>query len=150
MSEAAITAEILALLATIPNSEWSKNHGSAYGKRGRPDIQGTIRDSYEPGDGLHRLHCLGRTFAFEVKTKKGEVTSWQQRRLEELRKAGAVAEVVRSARAAADVLERYGIRTASLAEAKSSRHGERLTPTSLRKLLKHDAPGARRRPKRAG
>lgn len=149
MSEAAITAEILALLATVPDSEWSKNHGSAYGKRGRPDIQGTVRDSYEPGE-LHRIHCLGRTFAFEVKTEKGEVTSWQQRKLEELRSAGAVAEVVRSARDVESVLARHGIRTASPAGRKSSPRGERLTPTSLRKLLKSDERAGRPRPKRAG
>lgn len=152
MTEADLTDAILDLLRTIPNSEWSKNHGSFYGKRGRPDIQGTIRDSYEPPEpgSLHRLHCLGRTFAFEVKTEKGVVSKWQSRVLNELRSAGAVAEVVKTVRDVESVLALHGIPTARPATAKSSAPGERLTPTSLRKLLKSDASGARRTRKRAG
>lgn len=149
MTEAEITESILELLRTIPESKWSKNHGSLYGERGRPDIQGTIRDSYEPPEpgSLHRLHCLGRTFAFEVKTEKGVLSKWQVKALAELRAAGAVAEVARTVRDVANVLALHGIRTAPSAEVRSSSPGARLTPTSLRKLLKSDVSAARPAPK---
>lgn len=149
MSEAAITEAILRLLRTIPESKWSKNHGSPYGERGRPDIQGTIRDSYEPPEpgSLHRLHCLGRTFAFEVKTEKGRLTSWQVKALAELKAAGAVAEVVRTVRDVENVLALHGIRTAPRVEVRSFEPGVRLTPGSLRKLLNSAAPSARPAPR---
>lgn len=124
-SESAITQEILSILRLIPHSSWDKNHGSPYGTRGRPDIEGCVLFSGEYDDPEQNK---GRHFAFEVKTEKGELTPWQEKKLQDLKNAGAVAEIVRSVEETVRILESHGIPIASIA----TEHGRRLGTTSTR------------------
>ena len=80
------------LRTKYPSSFWTKIHGSAYQRAGLPDIIG-----------CHQ----GRFVAFEVKVpgKEHTVTALQRYTLEELTKAGALAEMITSVEEAEDYLK---------------------------------------------
>jgi hypothetical protein len=81
MKESEIITAIKAYLKTVPDCFYWKEHGGVYSQSGIPDL----------------IVCLkGRFIAFEVKTEKGKVSALQEITLRRIRKAGGIAEVVRS------------------------------------------------------
>ena len=81
MLEKDIVKQIKTYLKGIPSCFCFKEHGGPYGQTGLPDI----------------IVCLsGRFIALEVKTETGKTTALQELTLKEIRKAGGIAEVVRS------------------------------------------------------
>ena len=81
MLEREIISQIRNYLKTVSDCYYFKNHGGAFGQGGLPDL----------------CLCLGGRFiALEVKTERGKTTVLQQMTLNKIRKAGGVAEVVRS------------------------------------------------------
>jgi hypothetical protein len=81
MTEAGIVEKIKAYLKTVPGCFFYKNHGGAYGTAGLPDL----------------VICFkGRFAALEVKTATGKPTVLQEITLDRIRKAGGIAEIVRS------------------------------------------------------
>jgi hypothetical protein len=80
MKERQLTKLIMSYLRRLPNSSWKKIRGSM-GMRGILDIIGC----YE-----------GRYVELEVKTDRGRLSPLQQARIEEIRRAGGIAEVVKS------------------------------------------------------
>jgi Holliday junction resolvase len=91
MSEAAIVRGILKLLAERGWLAW-KNHGNAFTLAGLPDIQ---------------AHKRGRPSVFIEAKRPGEKPKpIQTHRIEQLREAGCVAEVIYSKAEAAELLDR--------------------------------------------
>ena len=80
-SERAIVKAILAYLNGLPGCLARKRWGGGLGVAGDPDITGCLN---------------GRHFEFEVKRPGEQPTPLQMRRLDEWRRAGAVAAVVTS------------------------------------------------------
>ncbi len=80
LTERELTKLIMDYLKWIPNSTFKKIRGSM-GMRGILDIIGCWN---------------GRYVEIEVKTERGRLTPWQKARIEQIRAAGGVAEVVRS------------------------------------------------------
>ncbi|MGE5446106.1 MAG: VRR-NUC domain-containing protein [Ignavibacteriales bacterium] len=80
MTEHELTKLIMDYLKWVPNSSFKKIRGSM-GMRGILDIIGCWE---------------GRYIELEVKTGKGKLSPEQRSRIEEIRKAGGMAEVVRS------------------------------------------------------
>jgi len=64
---------------------YKKNHGDIYSKKGEPDLEVMIPVGPPP---------LVKKYYFEVKKLCGRTTPLQLHRIEQLRKAGAIAEVV--------------------------------------------------------
>jgi hypothetical protein len=81
MKESSLVERILKTLNSIPKCKAIKRHGSAYGRRGEPDITGSFC-------GLH--------FELEVKVPGGKLTKLQELRLKEWEKSGAIVSVVYS------------------------------------------------------
>lgn len=90
MKEKNIVKQIQEYLKTKENIYFWKNHGNQYSKIGLPDIMVVEK---------------GKLYAFEVKTDKGKPTEKQIYEIELLRKAGAVAEIVRSKEEVQKILE---------------------------------------------
>lgn len=81
MKEKTIENKIKAYLKTIDGLYFFKEHGGLYGTAGVPDI----------------ICCYkGLFIAFEVKTDDGKTTALQEATIKRIRKAGGIAEVVRS------------------------------------------------------
>lgn len=78
--ERTITTKIMEYLRARGAFVW-KQHGGPMQMRGLPDVMAVLG---------------GRLYAFEVKTEHGRTTKIQEKRIEDLRKAGATAAVVRS------------------------------------------------------
>jgi hypothetical protein len=91
MTESALTASILRRLAREPECYAVKRHGSAWGRRGEPDVYGCYR---------------GRAFVLEVKApgRAGTLTVLQGRALAAWRAAGAISAVVESVEEALQAL----------------------------------------------
>ena len=93
MREADIVRAILTHLRSLPDSFCWKAHGGMYGTAGLPDI----------------IACVGgRFYGFEVKTEKGRPTALQEATIRKIRKAGGVAEIVRSVEDVRRVLDTAG------------------------------------------
>lgn len=93
MREADIVRAILTHLRSLPDSFCWKEHGGMYGTAGLPDI----------------IACVGgRFYGFEVKTEKGRPTALQEATIRKIRKAGGVAEIVRSVEDVRRVLDTAG------------------------------------------
>jgi penicillin-binding protein-related factor A (putative recombinase) len=90
--EATITKQIVRILRARPNLWFVKTHGGAMQSAGLPDIIGCYR---------------GKFFAFEVKRPGNKATMLQDIVLQQIMKAGGIAQVVYSAREA--VLALIGI-----------------------------------------
>ena len=81
MSEAQLIKKIREFLKKQPECFFWKEHGGQYGTTGIPDV----------------IVCYkGRFVAFEAKVGKNTTTKLQDYTIEEIRKAGGIAEVVRS------------------------------------------------------
>lgn len=81
MKEKSIENKIKAYLKTIDSLFFFKEHGGLYGTAGVPDI----------------ICChKGQFIAFEVKAESGNATALQDATIKRIRKAGGIAEVVRS------------------------------------------------------
>lgn len=81
MKEKSIENKIKAYLKTIDSLFFFKEHGGLYGTAGVPDI----------------ICCYkGLFIAFEVKTDDGKTTALQDATIKRIRKAGGIAEIVRS------------------------------------------------------
>ena len=81
MKEKSIENKIKAYLKTIDSLFFFKEHGGLYGTAGVPDI----------------ICCYkGLFIAFEVKTNDGKTTALQDATIKRIRKAGGIAEIVRS------------------------------------------------------
>ena len=92
MNEAGIIGRIRKYLRTVDGLFFWKEHGGQYGTGGIPDI----------------IVCYqGRFIAFECKTDKGKVTTLQEATIKQIRAAGGIAEVVRSAEEVKAILEKY-------------------------------------------
>ena len=92
--ENAIVQKILKFLIQLPGCVARKRWGGGMGVAGDPDITG----------------CLdGRHFEFEVKRPGQRPTPLQARRLEEWRRAGALAAVVNSQEDVQGILESEGL-----------------------------------------
>lgn len=92
--ESSIVKSIIDLFKQIPDSWWMKNHGSAYTRRGIPDV--------------FFVHG-GRLFAFEVKQPGEKPTRLQEIEMTKLRQAGAIVSVPHSANDVRRVLEEAGV-----------------------------------------
>ena len=92
--ESAITKSIIDLFNQIPGSWWMKKHGSAWGRRGVPDVFFVFG---------------GRFFAFEVKQPGEQPTRLQRIEASKLRMAGAIAQVVHSANDVRSILSGAGV-----------------------------------------
>ena len=81
--EEAIVAAIVRRFKREPNLWFTKNHGTAFGRRGIPDLTGCYR---------------GRMFGLEVKRpgRKHEVSKLQELELQRIANAGGLAAVVES------------------------------------------------------
>jgi len=82
MLESTITKKIMTELRKYPGAWVNKNHGSAFTRRGIPDIT---------------FIWMGRTFFFEVKRPFNLPTNAQLHQIKLLNRAGAIANVVYSA-----------------------------------------------------
>ncbi|HPU62385.1 MAG TPA: VRR-NUC domain-containing protein [Bacillota bacterium] len=91
--ESAIVASIMRYLSTLPDAYYRKTHGNQFSGRGWPDIE---------------LVYQGRFYGLEVKTAKGRATPLQLWRLEKIRAAGGIGEVVTSVEQVKDLIERTG------------------------------------------
>ena len=81
MKEKSIENKIKAYLKTIDSLFFFKEHGGLYGTAGVPDI----------------ICCYkGLFIAFEVKTEDGKATALQDATIKRIKKAGGIAEIVRS------------------------------------------------------
>lgn len=81
MKEKTIENKIKAYLKTIDGLYFFKEHGGLYGTAGVPDI----------------ICCYkGKFIALEVKTDDGKTTALQDATIKRIRKAGGIAEIVRS------------------------------------------------------
>jgi Holliday junction resolvase len=81
MKESEIVQRIKVYLKTVKGCFAWKEHGGQFGVAGIPDI----------------IACIGGRFvAFEVKTDNGKATALQEITIRKIRKAGGIAEVVRS------------------------------------------------------
>lgn len=95
--ERTIVRQIMRMLQTVPNSYALKIHGSAFQRRGVPDIMFLV---------YWRTPLI---FFFEVKRLDEKATEAQWVQLERLQRAGAIAEVVYSKDEVHDLLRHYGI-----------------------------------------
>lgn len=94
MKETDLIIKIKQYLKTVDNCFYWKEHGSQFGQAGIPDI----------------IICLnGRFIALEVKTEKGKVSVLQEVILRKIRKAGGIAEVVRSVEGVRRIIEEIKI-----------------------------------------
>lgn len=90
MKEKSIENKIKAYLKTIDSLFFFKEHGGLYGTAGVPDI----------------ICCYkGLFIAFEVKTDDGKTTALQDATIKRIRKAGGIAEVVRSVEEVKRIIE---------------------------------------------
>lgn len=90
MKEKAIENKIKAYLKTIGGLFFFKEHGGLYGTAGVPDI----------------ICCYkGLFIAFEVKAESGKATALQDATIQRIRKAGGIAEVVRSVEEVKRIIE---------------------------------------------
>lgn len=81
MKEKSIENKIKAYLKTIDSLFFFKEHGGLYGTAGVPDI----------------ICCYKGSFiTLEVKTEDGKTTALQDATIKRIRKAGGIAEIVRS------------------------------------------------------
>lgn len=81
MKEKAIENKIKSYLKTIDGLYFFKEHGGLYGTAGVPDI----------------ICCYKGLFvALEVKAEDGNATTLQNATIKRIRKAGGIAEIVRS------------------------------------------------------
>ena len=72
--------DVLFFLRKVVGGHWIKIHASAYQLEGEPDIVGVYN---------------GKFYAFELKQGKYQATELQLYKLEQIRKAGGIAEVIR-------------------------------------------------------
>lgn len=85
-----VVVKIMKYINALPNGKAINIHGSVYSEKGTPDIIG----------------CIGSKFvAFECKKKGGKPTEIQKYRIEQWRKAGAIAHIVYSLDEAKEVLQ---------------------------------------------
>ena len=90
MKEKTIENKIKTYLKTIDGLYFFKEHGGLYGTAGVPDI----------------ICCYkGLFIAFEVKAESGKATSLQDATIKRIRKAGGIAEVVRSVEEVKRIIE---------------------------------------------
>ena len=90
MKEKATENKIKAYLKTIDGLYFFKEHGGLYGTAGVPDI----------------ICCYkGLFIAFEVKAEDGKATVLQDATIKRIRKAGGIAEVVRSVEEVKRIIE---------------------------------------------
>lgn len=81
MSEAQLVTNIRKYLQTLPDCFFWKEHGGQYGTAGIPDI----------------IVCYkGRFYGLEAKVGRNKPTRLQEITIEQIRRAGGIAEVVRS------------------------------------------------------
>ena len=91
MKESEIISAVKEYLKTVEGCFFWKEHGGQFGQAGLPDL----------------IVCLnGRFIAFEVKAEKGKTTVLQEVTLRKIRKAGGIAEVVRSVEDAKAVIKK--------------------------------------------
>ena len=100
-SERELTKRIEKMLRRIPNSFCMKLWVSAFTCAGMPDLMF-----------IHN----GRSFFFEVKLPRGKVSPLQKQRMEEVKCAGAVVDVVRSVEDVKNALEKAGVTFGNCAE----------------------------------
>jgi hypothetical protein len=108
-----ITDSIMRMLKKIPHSFALKIHGSAYQRRGMPDIMFLVtraRVVYGRADMPESLVWMSATFFFEVKVPGKKATKLQAETLKRLWAAGAKAEVVYSKSDVREILEANGVR----------------------------------------
>ena len=98
MSEAAITAQIMAMLKRVPRSFVLKTHGGPMQQAGLPDIL---------------FWCGSVSAAFEVKVPGNRATPLQAHTISRMCGAGVSASVVNSVEQVRDVLAALGIRLPS-------------------------------------
>lgn len=92
MKEKAIENKIKQYLKTVEDLYFFKEHGGLYGTAGVPDI----------------ICCYkGRFIALEVKAPDGKATALQDATIKRIRKAGGVAEVVRSVEEAKEIITKF-------------------------------------------
>ncbi|MBP3200170.1 MAG: VRR-NUC domain-containing protein [Lachnospiraceae bacterium] len=90
MKEKTIENKIKTYLKTIDGLYFFKEHGGLYGTAGVPDI----------------ICCYkGLFIAFEVKAESGKATALQDATIKRIRKAGGIAEVVRSVEEVKRIIE---------------------------------------------
>lgn len=90
--EAAVVASIMRYLATLPQCRVEKTQGTRKGRRGKPDLSGTL---------------AGRSFYLEVKRPGKEATPLQAAMLEHWRQVGAIVGVVHSVEEVQRLLSPY-------------------------------------------
>lgn len=95
-SEKAITGRIMDYLNDLDQCFCHKTHGGYFeGMKGKPDITGVIK---------------GRRFDFEVKADEDcEATPVQKAVIRKFRRAGGIAEVVRSVNEVEKILKKEGL-----------------------------------------
>ena len=92
MREKAIENKIKQYLKTVEDLYFFKEHGGLYGTAGVPDI----------------ICCYkGQFIALEVKAPDGKATALQDATIKRIRKAGGVAEVVRSVEEAKEIITKF-------------------------------------------
>lgn len=92
MREKAIENKIKQYLKTVEDLYFFKEHGGLYGTAGVPDI----------------ICCYkGQFIALEVKAPDGKATALQDATIKRIRKAGGVAEVVRSVEEAKKIITKF-------------------------------------------
>lgn len=92
MREKAIENKIKQYLKTVEDLYFFKEHGGLYGTAGVPDI----------------ICCYkGRFIAIEVKAPDGKATALQDATIKRIRKAGGVAEIVRSVEEAKEIITKF-------------------------------------------
>ena len=90
MNETALIQKIRKYLATLPECFFWKEHGGQYGTAGIPDI----------------IVCYkGRFIALEAKVGRNKPTRLQAATIEQIRRAGGVAAVVRSVEEVEEIME---------------------------------------------
>jgi hypothetical protein len=90
MNEAALIQKIRKYLSTLPECFFWKEHGGQYGTAGIPDI----------------IVCYkGRFIALEAKVGRNKPTTLQAVTIEQIRRAGGVAAVVRSVEEVMEIME---------------------------------------------
>ena len=90
MNETALVQKIKQYLATLPECFFWKEHGGQYGTAGIPDI----------------IVCYkGRFLALEAKVGRNKPTCLQAATIQQIRRAGGIAEVVRSVADVQKVME---------------------------------------------
>lgn len=98
MSEAAITTAILKALNALPSTVAIKLHGGPYSTAGMPDILVVHEEQDE------ELSFWGQAYFLEVKLPGKKPTEIQERRMAQLRDAGAVCAVVHNVAEAMEVV----------------------------------------------